>query len=354
MSASATQKATDNFILSSGLVDYYSLLNVEDKATSAEIKAAYRALAKVCHVDVAGDDAHDTCILLNEAYTVLSDPEKRSLYNRELDQALALEDDGFTGEPLSKWMVNTKMGKNEDPEENRAVFVDEVACIGCRECIYAAAATFRIEEDYGRSRVFAQWVSTEEQIQTAMDCCPVSCIHWVDRQDLPALEYVVRNKLKRPTVAAMMAGQGGYVPDVWAATAKYLKERQALEEARARAAAASKFSTAQEVARRAAAEGVASRQMGWFRDAMGRVGLSSVADSIAASMDQVATSTMGSVLGSMDDGGEYAQYRMVGRRKRGKQAVDGVFGARGMNGGKVPLERALVLAASTKQPWHSH
>lgn len=27
------------------------------------------------------------------------------------------------GQPLSKWMVNTKMGKNEDPNESRGVFV---------------------------------------------------------------------------------------------------------------------------------------------------------------------------------------------------------------------------------------
>lgn len=33
------------------------------------------------------------------------------------------EDDGYTGEPLSKWLANTKMGKNTDPKETRAVFV---------------------------------------------------------------------------------------------------------------------------------------------------------------------------------------------------------------------------------------
>lgn len=33
------------------------------------------------------------------------------------------EDDGYTGEPLSKWMANKRMGKNSNPNESRAVFV---------------------------------------------------------------------------------------------------------------------------------------------------------------------------------------------------------------------------------------
>lgn len=33
---------------------------------------------------------------------------------------------------------------------------DEVSCIGCKQCVWAAPATFRIEDTYGRSRVFAQ------------------------------------------------------------------------------------------------------------------------------------------------------------------------------------------------------
>lgn len=67
-----------------------------------------------------------------------------------------------------------KMSKAK-PGEDRAVFVDEISCIGCKNCIYIAAATFRMEPDYGRSRVFAQWLNTEDEVQDAMDSCPVSC-----------------------------------------------------------------------------------------------------------------------------------------------------------------------------------
>lgn len=68
------------------------LLGVDDIASPAEIKAAYRALQKVCHVDVSGDNEpnRNICILLNEAYEVLMDPESRTAYNAELDAALAV------------------------------------------------------------------------------------------------------------------------------------------------------------------------------------------------------------------------------------------------------------------------
>jgi ferredoxin len=74
------------------------------------------------------------------------------------------------GEPLSKWMptVNPSMAKHTDPAEDRAVFVDENTCIGCKQCVWHASATFRIEDDYGRSRVYAQWLDPEDKLQDAI------------------------------------------------------------------------------------------------------------------------------------------------------------------------------------------
>lgn len=49
----------------------------------------------------------------------------RMKYNAKLEQALQDDIDDYSGEPLSKWMPssNPKMAKNENPAENRAVFV---------------------------------------------------------------------------------------------------------------------------------------------------------------------------------------------------------------------------------------
>lgn len=46
---------------------------------------------------------------------------------------------------------------------------DECACIGCKQCVWLAQGTFRIEPDHGRSRAFAQWVDVEDNIQVSPD-----------------------------------------------------------------------------------------------------------------------------------------------------------------------------------------
>jgi len=319
------------------------VLGIDDDANGEAVKAAYRALAKVCHPDISGDEeGHNMCILLNEAYTVLSSPEQRVEYNRALDEALVDEDDGYTGEPLSKWMANTKMGKNSDPDETRAVFVDELTCIGCKQCVWAAPATFRIEDTHGRSRVFGQWLDLEDDISAAMDACPVSCIHWVQKVDLPALEYVTQFKVKnRVNVAAMMSGQGGTVTDVWDATARYLKEREERRNARERAA---RYSKSQAAARKAAADDLIQKQSGWFAAFADKIGITN------------ATAKMYAEMGSQVSGGsfsedEYSGYQRLGRRRRAVRRESGFYGSRGDNGGMVPADRALVPGATGRNTW---
>lgn len=64
--------------------DYYELLGVPRSASEAELKKAYRSLALKYHPDRTHSDKalEEKFKEINEAYSVLSDPEKRARYDR--------------------------------------------------------------------------------------------------------------------------------------------------------------------------------------------------------------------------------------------------------------------------------
>src|SRR6185295_17284959 len=64
--------------------DYYKILGVKRDAKPEELKKAYRRLARKYHPDVnPGDKASEERFkLTTEAFDVLSDPKKRSVYDR--------------------------------------------------------------------------------------------------------------------------------------------------------------------------------------------------------------------------------------------------------------------------------
>ncbi len=97
---------------------------------------------------------------------------------------------------LTKTIENSEVNNNITGFEpvlggtlsEKAVWVDESVCIGCRYCAHVATNTFVMDPEYGRSRAIRQDGDSLEILQEAIDTCPVDCIHWVKFEDLDDLE----------------------------------------------------------------------------------------------------------------------------------------------------------------------
>jgi hypothetical protein len=73
-------------------LDPYATLGVDRYASASDIKAAYRSRIRTAHPDVNGGN-EDTAVLLNEAYSILSDPAKKAAYDRGTVPTRDVEDE---------------------------------------------------------------------------------------------------------------------------------------------------------------------------------------------------------------------------------------------------------------------
>lgn len=109
--------------------DYYKTLGVGKTADDSEIKAAYRKLARKYHPDVNKDpNAEETFKDINEAYQVLSDPEKRKKYDQFGSEYQQYQSQG--GQPggfdWGRWQTQPGAGQTQyrtvSPEEFEEMF----------------------------------------------------------------------------------------------------------------------------------------------------------------------------------------------------------------------------------------
>ncbi len=68
------------------LKNYYIIMGISPSTSAEEVRGAFRQLAKKFHPDKAGGERTAFFQEITEGYRVLSDPEKRKLYNQKLTE----------------------------------------------------------------------------------------------------------------------------------------------------------------------------------------------------------------------------------------------------------------------------
>lgn len=105
--------------------DYYAILGIAPTAEEIVIRAAWKAMAQRYHPDRfegGAEQAHARMAEINEAYDVLSDPEKRSAYERKRARGDTGEQDDAPGMPVdpfeTDWLkaVGSRASFRNDPE----------------------------------------------------------------------------------------------------------------------------------------------------------------------------------------------------------------------------------------------
>lgn len=161
--------------------EYYGLFGLplftKDKK---EIKAAHRRVVKLVHPDVLGDDAAPLQIIVSEAYSILSDEEKKADYDRKLRK----------GKPS----LAQSMWGAELPADVRGCFVDETKCSRCYQCCDLASSTFDIhtkKEREEKAYVKTQYGDAVWLVYEAVKQCPTQAIRMVSRENMPLMEYAM-------------------------------------------------------------------------------------------------------------------------------------------------------------------
>lgn len=165
--------------------DFYSDLGVGRGASIEEIRAVYRALAKIYHPDINKDNAATQKFRqVTEAYEVLSDVNKRTLYDQTLTDGIASEAKKKSAakkktKPSSEKNANSKK-KRQQKEEPAEPEVSIVECSCCgrataqpRFLVFRQVMSFLlVTTTTTKSGVFC----SECAEKTALNCTVISAI----------------------------------------------------------------------------------------------------------------------------------------------------------------------------------
>ena len=153
--------------MSTSQKDFYRILGVTDNAEMAVVKAAYKALMMIYHPDRYDGDREEAIKKtkeINEAYTVLIDPDKRRHYTKSQFGFKASYDQVTEPE-----QTNTSSEKSNDLESGWLIAVELVE--GLDELyqnlnILSKDLSFSFKQEILQSKQFSDAKSIAEQLET--------------------------------------------------------------------------------------------------------------------------------------------------------------------------------------------
>src|SRR3954462_7290391 len=88
------------------IAEHYERLGVANNASRDQIRDAYRTLARRNHPDAKGEASASAMAEINEAWRVLSDPDRRAVYDAQIRRSYA-----STAMPGKPWTMKPMVGR---------------------------------------------------------------------------------------------------------------------------------------------------------------------------------------------------------------------------------------------------
>ncbi|KIJ50976.1 hypothetical protein M422DRAFT_776891 [Sphaerobolus stellatus SS14] len=150
--------------------DFYKVLDVDRQADDATIKKAYRKLSRKYHPDKNKEpDAEKTFVEVARAYEVLSDSEKRSIYDRYGEDGLKQHEGGQAGGANPFDMFSNFFGHRQ-PEVRRGPTTNSEFEVSLEDMYKGSEIDFMINKHILCDHCRGSGAASDAAIQTCPTC----------------------------------------------------------------------------------------------------------------------------------------------------------------------------------------
>ncbi|BFZ64670.1 DnaJ-related protein scj1 [Saitoella coloradoensis] len=163
--------------------DFYQILNIPRTSTPQQIKSAYRSLSKKWHPDKNPDnpDAHSKFVELAAAYEVLSDPEKKEVYDKYGEEGLNQQGGGGGGrggpgggdpfDMFAKFFGGSgHFGQHRHPQTPRGPTLETILAVPLRSLYTGSTIPLSLEKQQICTECLGTGARSAEDVVTCGQC----------------------------------------------------------------------------------------------------------------------------------------------------------------------------------------